>query len=386
MKSLGKYFMVIIIGIVLTGASSLAADKEIFGTNPTTNHGEKWRIAYCEGGEYIDYKLTLIATVKGLMEIGWVEYAEIPEVKGEATTHIWDWLADNSRSNYIQFVKNAHYSADWDEKVRKDMANKIIDRLNLKKDIDLIIAMGTWAGKDLANNLHHTPTMVLTASDAVGAGIVKSNEDSGFDHVQAHVDPFRYERQVRIFHDIFKFKKLGVAYENSVNGRSYASMDLIEKVSKERQFDIVRCYTQSDIADQDLAGQSVISCFEKLIPKVDAIYVTLQGGVNTKTVPELVRITNSGHIPTFSQSGSEEVKYGFLLSNSTAGFKYVGLFHAKSIAKVFNGAMPRDLGQVFEGPPKIAINLKTAEIISFDPPMIILGAADEIYEEIQTPE
>ncbi len=89
---------------------------------------------------------------------------------------------------------------------------------------------------------------------------------------------------------------------------------------------------------------------------------------------------------SFSQSGSEEVKYGFLLSNSTAGFKYVGLFHAKSIAKVFKGVKPRDLGQVFEGPPKIAINLKTAEIISFDPPMIILGAADEIYEEIQTPE
>ena len=266
------------------------------------------------------------------------------------------------------------------------MANKIINRLNQKKDIDLIIAMGTWAGKDLANNSHHTPTMVLTASDAVGAGIVKSNEDSGFDHVQAHVDPFRYERQVLIFHDIFKFNKLGVAYENSVNGRSYASIDLIEKVSKERNFDIVRCYTQSDIADQELAGKSVINCFEKLTPKVDAIYVTLQGGINSKTVPELVRITNKGHVPTFSQSGSEEVKYGFLLSNSTSGFKYVGLFHAKSIAKVFNGATPRQLEQVFEGPPKIAINLKTAEIIGFDPPMIILGAADEIYEEIYTPE
>jgi ABC-type uncharacterized transport system substrate-binding protein len=386
MKSLAKYLMAVIIGIVFTATASLSANKDNFSIEPATNHGKKWRLAYYEGGEYIDYKLTLIATVKGLMEIGWVEYAEFPKVKGEATADIWDWLAKNAKSNYIQFVKDAHYSANWDEKVRKDMAQKIIKRLNHKKDIDLIIAMGTWAGKDLANNLHKTPTMVLTASDAVGAGIVESNEDSGFDHVQAHVDPFRYERQVRIFHDIFKFKKLGVAYENSVNGRSYASIDLIEKVSKERHFDIVRCYTQSDIADQDLAGQSVINCFEKLASKVDAIYVTLQGGVNTKTVPELVRISNDKHVPTFSQSGSEEVKYGFLLSNSTAGFKYVGVFHAESIAKVFNGAKPGELGQVFEGPPKIAINLKTAELIGFDPPMIILGAADEIFEEIYTPE
>ncbi len=101
MKSLGKYFMAIIISILLTGASSFAANKENFSANPTTNHGKKWRIAYYEGGEYIDYKLTLIATVKGLMEICWVEYSEIPEVKGEATTNIWNWLADNAKSKFL---------------------------------------------------------------------------------------------------------------------------------------------------------------------------------------------------------------------------------------------------------------------------------------------
>ncbi len=37
-------------------------------------------------------------------------------------------------------------------------------------------------------------------------------------------------------------------------------------------------------------------------------------------------------------------------------------------------------------PPKIAINLKTAEIIGYDPPVDVLGAADEIYQEIEKPE
>jgi hypothetical protein len=55
------------------------------------------------------------------------------------------------------------------------------------------------------------------------------------------------------------------------------------------------------------------------------------------------------------------------------------------MAKIFNGAKPRDIGQLFEDPPKIAINLKTAELIGYDPPVDVLSAADEIFEDIEIP-
>ena len=105
-----------------------------------------------------------------------------------------------------------------------------------------------------------------------------------------------------------------------------------------------------------------------------------------RSIPELVKAANDFRVPTFSQSGSEEVKYGFLVSLSQAGFKYVGEFHAETFAKVFNGAMPNELDQLFEEPPKIAINLQTAQLIGFDPPVIILGAADEIFTETAGPQ
>jgi hypothetical protein len=57
-------------------------------------------------------------------------------------------------------------------------------------------------------------------------GFIKSNDDSGFDHINAHVDPSRYERQVLVFHDAINFKRLGVTYENTVNGRSYDAINL----------------------------------------------------------------------------------------------------------------------------------------------------------------
>ncbi len=94
-----------------------------------------------------------------------------------------------------------------------------------KKDIDLLLAFGTWAGQDFANHQHVTPTMVISASNAVKAGVIKSVEDSGYDHVHAWIDPKKSERQVRLFHDIIKFKRLGLAYEDDLDGRSYAAVD-----------------------------------------------------------------------------------------------------------------------------------------------------------------
>jgi len=385
MKDLKKVFVLVFMMFFLLQIPVIAADKKKFETNPQTNNGKKWRIGYYEGGPYIDYQLIFAETVKALMQMGWIEEEKLPPLDGEETNGLWKWLATSAKSNYLEFVNDAHYNVKWEDDLREKTVKEIIHRLNTKKDIDLMIAMGTWAGKDLANNKHQTNTMVVSASDAVGAGIISSVHDSGYDHVHAYVDPYRYQRQVKVFHDMIGFQKLGVAYEDSVDGRSYAAIDMVEKVAKERNFKIERCYAVSDIADVDKREREYVDCFRKLAQKADAIYVTVHGGVSSRSIPELVDVANSHRIPTFSQSGSEEVKWGILACLSQAGFKYVGQFHAETFAKVFNGAMPRDLDQIFEEPKKIAINLKTAVAIGYDPTVEVLGAADEIYEEIESP-
>lgn len=228
-------------------------------------------------------------------------------------------------------------------------------------------------------------SIVMSTSDPVESGIIKSQDDSGFDHVHARVDPYRYERQIRIFHDIIKFKKLGIAFEDSIYGRSYAAIDTVEKVAADIGFEVVKCYTKSDISDTSIASQSVIRCFEELSKEVDAIYVTIQGGVNTESIPNLVSIANKNSIPTFSQLGSKEVQQGFLFSISRPGFKPAGLFLSATIAQILNGAKPRQLKQVFEETPSIAINLKTAEIVGLYLYADILAAADTIYRDIKNP-
>lgn len=385
-----KVFQIVAVFFVfffLLGIANIYGAEDDFSNAPKKNNGTKWRVGFYEGGPYQNYPMVLKAIVNGLIELDWVEAIQFPEQKDpDDSRMLWEWLADNAKSDYIKFVKDAYWSGNWEDEVRKARRTDCLQRLNQKKDIHLMLAAGTWAGQDLANDEHKTPTIVFSSSDPVGSKIVASQEDSGFDHVIARCDPTRYERQIRLFHDIIGFKRLGVAYEDTEAGKSYAALTDIQKIAEERGFQIVQCFTKDDVPDIKEAEKSVIDCYSELAEQTDAIYITQQRGVNKKNMPHLLQPINAKKLPTFSQAGSEEVKFGVLLSIAQAEFKYAGKFHAKNMAKIFNGAKPRSLSQVFEDPPKIAINLATSQHIGYDPPVDILGAADEIYQDIATAE
>jgi ABC-type uncharacterized transport system substrate-binding protein len=351
--------------------------------DPQTLTG-KVRIGFLQGGDYKDYAPVLRSTVKGLMELGWIENANMPDTDTDGGTRaLWDWLATKAQSEHLVFVADAFYTSDWNEEVRPKTRQEVLDRLTGKGDIQLMIAMGTWAGQDLASDKHSTPTLVFSTSDPLGAGIIKSANDSGLDHVWARVDPTRYERQVALFHDIIGFEKLGVVYEDTEVGRSMASLSAIQATAKQRGFHIEPCFAPFSKTTPQEALQNVIQCHRELASKVDAVYITHHRGVQDAHMAELMAPFFENNVPTFSQAGSAEVRKGSLMSISQANFVYVGRFYAETFGRVANGATPRSLNQVFESPPKIAINLETAERINYDPPVDILGAADEIYETIE---
>ncbi len=357
------------------------------GVNPVKNNGARWRVALYQGGDYGDYAKILLATVKGLMAQGWIETCEMPGPNTESTAKIWSWLSNEVKSEYIEFIKDGFYSADWDEALRGSLKKELVSRVETRKDIDLILAVGTWAGQDISKARIKVAGIGISISDPIASGIIKSVEDSGNDYFTARVDPTRDEQQIRIFHDIVGFKKLGIPYEDSVEGRSYAAINVIERLAGELDFEIVSAFTrETNVSSKEIAVESVKNALKQLISTSDAIYIPVApNGISSESIAGLVEITNQGRIPTFSQSGSEEVRQGFFMSISQSEFRYVGEFNANTIARIFNGAKPGELNQLFEAPPKIAINLKTAEIIGFDLPVDVLVAADEIYQEIETP-
>lgn len=348
------------------------------GSKPQQQVDRKFRIAYYEGGPYSDYTDSMRMFVKSLVELGWINGGKVPDYHEEKPKAFWSWL-NKCESDYLSFKPEDGYTALWDSSLRAHMKEEIIGKLQ-SEPIDLIIAMGTWAGKDLANNKHSVPVLVMSSSNPVEAGIIKSGDNSGFDHVTARVDPDRYLRQIRMFHRIANFKTLGIAFEDSPDGRIYSAVNEIEQVAKERQFQPVYCEVKDTTADMEKSDASCLDCYRKLAGSVDAVYVTALTCVD-RNPEKIAAILLEGGTPTFSMNGSKFVKAGFMMSiSSDSGYKAIGRYYANSFGEILNGRKAVTLEQEFNDPLDIAVNTKTAKEIGFDVPGSILNIAAEIYK------
>jgi ABC-type uncharacterized transport system substrate-binding protein len=243
--------------------------------------------------------------------------------------------------------------------------------------------MGTWAGVDLATDDHSVPTVVISTSNALSAGIVDSPEDSGHDHVHAWVDPTQYEREARLFYEFAEFERLGVVYEDTPEGRTYANLAELETVSAEEGFELVTCSLPSEALPADVSYDLTFACFEELAPQIDALWIGSLTAVQRQVLPGILEPMFEYNVPTWYSEDPEFVRYGVMMSVSRSDLSGLGLWTAEVIARIFNGAKPRDLEQVYELPFAIVINLETARQIGFDVPPGLLEAADITYTTIE---
>lgn len=372
----------VIIGIFAIPALAPAMKKNNkVSLAPHDNNGHKFRIGYCETEPWVNYSGTFYALIIGLQKLGWVNNIEgLTYVNGQLdTSEMWQWMAAHDVSPYLEFVADAHYTLSLMEGQPEET---VIKRLQ-NQDIDLIIAMGTRAGKALANDRHRVPLAVFSTSNAVSSGIIKAENDSGNDHIWAHMDPRVYQRQINVFHDIFGFKKMGLVYEDSAMGRVFAALEDAQRVGEEQGFEVL-AYPIKEPAnpdDRERYYTDLLNIHQQMAGQVDAMYLTM-APIESQRLLEMLAPFYDRKIPVFSQLGTEEVKSGALLSVARADFDGVGQFGAESIIGLLNGTSARQLPQVFENVPHIALNLEIARRIDFKPPFEILLVADEIFQRV----
>ncbi|NJL60478.1 MAG: hypothetical protein HC887_13390 [Desulfobacteraceae bacterium] len=176
-----------------------------------------------------------------------------------------------------------------------------------------------------------------------------------------------------------------MAFEDTEAGRSYAAVTDIEKIAKERNFEIIKCHFRAHDVSKEETEAGIIKCAAELAPKIDAFYITISSGITPKSLPKILDPMNAHKIPTFSQSGSDEVRHGVLLSVAAPDFRLLGMFHAEIIGKIINGAKPCELDQVFALPMKSAFNAATAKKISLKSEIydLLLHSSVEIYKETE---
>lgn len=340
-----------------------------------------WRIAYVEGGPFVDYQKILRGVATGLQRMGLIKNGSVPlPENSEDVAAMWAWLSRNAGGTAVRFLPDGFYSANWDAGAREANRTALLERIRERKDVDMLLAFGTWGGQDFAGVDIDIPVIVASVTNAVEAGIIPSVEDSGRDNLTASIEPDRFKHQVMLFHDIFRFKKLGIVYEDTPSGRGSIALNEIESAARELNVELLRCNDTFDVNDPVLAAERLKACHARLVEQgAGAVYLTGNRGMQPDTIADVLRPLAEAHIPTFSQIGESDVEHGALLSISQTNTEEEGVFSAERMAAIIRGATPRDLSQIFESSVSLAMNLRMATLIGWNPPLEILVAVDEFY-------
>ncbi len=324
-----------------------------------TKNNNKKTVAYMENGEF------------------WLFNKSYQALKVELKNTDFDFI----------YPSELYISSGWDtskEKLLED-ANKL-----LESEADIVIAAGTSASSALIemnlqrkkNKLATKPILAIALADPIAAKFMKADGSSIYDFFTTEVSPEKWQSMYKVFHNIVDFKKLGIMFPDSEEGRIYGATDDAHRVAKEEGFEII---------EAKIFDESTKSC-EKGIKELhkkgaDALFISplVCFDWSTQNPTALLDLIHNYNMPTFARDGSLFVQGGALMGFATWDFSSSAKTNAMAIEDIMYGAKPSDIKMTVVHEPKIAINLEVAKKLNFVFPFSLLLSADEIFENTSTP-
>ncbi len=365
--------------------SPKGSEKEQAGKNsayedpaqPDIKDGKKYKIGVVISGNYWEFFDNLKGLVEGFAHIGWANPVVLPS-SVQNCRQLISWLKLQDYSGYIEFSEDAFVNLAWGE--NKKELNK--GYFQSKPDVDIILAYGGMAAKAFyKEETYPIPVLSDAITDSFSAGITQSLEDSGKDFYSNKIDPEIFKQQIRLFHDAVGFKSLGIVYGDDEYGKIYGAVRDVEEVARKEGFSIIRNTNVKESMEDDTV-ELYLKALEDVASRSDAVYVGASTAVTEyNIIPRIVEILDKYKKPSFALEGSIRVKEGILYSLSASGMTRSGIYMATKISHILNGISPRKLNQHFENSPSIAINLETARIIGYKPPIDLLISSDEVYKD-----
>lgn len=349
---------------------------------PCLNSGKKWIIGYYQSGRSRKHSFSLKIYLDHLAEMGWLEPVDWAKLPGDSSTKdLWFFVAENMHSKYLRIEKRYFWCSEWSSSKRKIIRKQVLEKLQ-NNEVDLMLAMGTWPGQDLANNQHSTPTLYLESSFPIGK-LFKEGEHVP-DHLYLVRDPDFLLRQIRLFRKITKFKILGVVYVASSEGRFRASLKLLEHFSREENFKlvVVRVLPYDELNSKERLKEHV-KAHEKIAPQIDAMWLTSSFMDSPETARLILAPFFKYKVPTWYPHGKQGVANGAVFGVIHNPHKRAQ-HYAEMTAKIFNGLKPSNQVVDLSLDNHLAINCAAARKIGFKIPKTLLGVAKSSYLDINT--
>ena len=344
-------------------------------TTYSENELTKLRIGYVESETFDNYSRQLSGIFAGFQKLGIVESNYKVDLSEVDTKKIWNSICNNYTSDKIEFVEDMYFNM-------KNVNESDYIKMANRDDVDLIITMGTVAGKYFLTNETKNKFMVFACADPISGRIVKSETERYKDNSFAHIDRTRYERQIRAGHNLFKFKRIGVVYQDTPEAFSYSAIDKLRKLSDELNFEVVEKHVieAQNENDYDRYYEDLKQAYKELTNEgIDSLYITTATIENEKLMDLLDEDIYPNNIFTIAQTSEQQVEYGALIGFVINDGMEQGYFAASQIKSYLEGTPFNELEQVNDDTPKMALNYDIAKRIKLKIPMSTMLIIDSIY-------
>ncbi len=345
--------------------------------------GKQHKIAILQLGTHAEFQQIMLHTLRSLKEAGLMlqrhelsagfHYDERTSYRG---------LVNSTRNDCLSFAQDGLYNADWDIEEFEQQSQAVQERIASKGDIDMLLAFGTGAGIAVTSREALIPTLVIGALAPEHSGISRPGHFSDTRNVHVIKELNRYAHELSMFYNLFKFKTLGVMYDQNYTISLGQGRYFLQERAEQLGFDMEICTGDLYAKDLKTARSEFERCISELSEKADAVYITTCPGADHADFYRQIKPLIDRDIPTLSQRGRQEVAYGALMCAHDSNFEIYGEFEANVIAKVADGVSPQLIPQYYFSPQYISLNLKTARLINWRPPFDFLTAVDYCFRNI----
>ena len=303
---------------------------------------------------------------------GFDVHSKYPEARD-----VWKALSAAKSTGETNFIFSA---ADFYQ--YNKMSEADIDALIKNKNIDLLLVLGTAAGKLLTRRADEISYdyMVFGSADPVSSGIVAGVEERFNDRSYALVDPRLISRQIEGAYELFHFKDIGVVYEDNDAAYSYSGIGQLKEAAAAHGFNIhVRHVVESAGKEDDSRYyRDLKAAYDDLTDEIDALYITT-ATIDSAMLPQLLADLHKAGVVTIAESTEDQVEAGVLMHISLADTKEDGQAMGHLIEEYAAGADITELKQGFQFAPKIYFNRETMEKTGKKLPLEMFLTADKIY-------
>ncbi|MBQ8708670.1 MAG: hypothetical protein IJ523_11340 [Succinivibrionaceae bacterium] len=341
------------------------------------------RLAVVQKGSYGEFEEIVRAMLKKLARDGFLNLpSNLPADFKYDDPKVWQALSEASRNSCIAIIGDGLYSSGWDHENWKWDAARLKNRILMDRDIDLLLGMGLATGMEFADPKLGIAVMIADAASPETAGIIGRGEFSDKPNVHVQKYPKRISMAIRNYHNIFKFKNLGMIVDRNEAVRKMQSVDVVAKVANEENFNFHYCIGDIFDAANPLSRKEFIRCRNELKDKIDALFLPIFNGVPRNGFFDYIAPLLEKNVIVISEGDIEEVRKGALVSLVEADHHDSGFFEADVMERIILGARPEAISQYYNTNLAFCLNLKTAKLLRWKPSFELLMSVEYLFDTI----